>query len=838
SYGVVPFSVNLDARRNALTVDAPALVKPGEVATFKLHSAQPTRAVVFAVDEGILQVARYKLGDPLQFFFRKRMLEVQTAQILDLILPDFEKLAAMTAAPGGDADAAIMKQLNPFKRKRDKPVVYWSGIVDVNGEKDFSYTVPDYFNGKLHVMAVAVSPDRIGTVENATLVRGDFVLSPNVPTTLAPGDVAEVSVGVANNIIGLPKAVPVAVTLKTGPQLQVVGSATQSVDLASMREGVVMFKVKATDRLGSGNLTFNATYADKSAKQGVDLSVRPAAAYRTQVDVGRVDAGKQIDEAGLRSMYDAYASRDAAFSTLPIVLAQGLTSYLVNYQNFCSEQVVSAAIPRLVLPKWPVVPVFAKALQPALSEKAIDNDSALADVLDTLRSRQNSEGGFGVWSATPDSEPFISAYVMNFLLEARDRGVKVPPGMIDAGNKYLLQLASDDGMDSPDKLRQRAYAVYLLTRQGNVTTNSLAAVQKRLQDTAPNTWKDDLAAAWLASSYKLLKQDKEANALMNGPAAELARSASDEPFVHGYYYDPLTRDATVLYLLARHFPERAKALPPRVFENIAWPIAHDEFDTTSAAMTILALDSYATQTAAEVGKLQIAEVHADRNMKQIGVAQANLLQAASWSAAAVKLRFVNLSTLPAWHVASQGGYDRTAPSVAIRNGLEIVRDYTDVNGKLLAQIVVGQEIDVHVKIRATSGAGVANVAIVDLLPGGFEPVIQPPPEPAAASASSDASDASDAGDASSGAGDAATPAWRSPIGLSDSTWQPEFADIREDRVVIYGSASPDVREFVYRIKATNAGIFIVPPAYGEAMYDRTIQARSAGGGTLTVVRAP
>ena len=118
---------------------------------------------MFAVDEGILQVARYKLGDPLKFFFRKRMLEVGTSQILDLILPDFEKLMAM-AAPGGDADDAIGRQLNPFKRKRDKPVVYWSGIVDVNGDTRLSYTVPDYFNGKLRVMAVSVSPD-LGTFE-------------------------------------------------------------------------------------------------------------------------------------------------------------------------------------------------------------------------------------------------------------------------------------------------------------------------------------------------------------------------------------------------------------------------------------------------------------------------------------------------------------------------------------------------------------------------------------------------------------------------------------------------------------------------------------------------
>ncbi|CKS89903.1 Uncharacterised protein [Mycobacterium tuberculosis] len=44
--------------------------------------------MVFAVDEGILQVARYKTPDPLKHFFQKRALEVGTLQTLDLILPE------------------------------------------------------------------------------------------------------------------------------------------------------------------------------------------------------------------------------------------------------------------------------------------------------------------------------------------------------------------------------------------------------------------------------------------------------------------------------------------------------------------------------------------------------------------------------------------------------------------------------------------------------------------------------------------------------------------------------------------------------------------------------
>ncbi|MDS0794573.1 alpha-2-macroglobulin [Burkholderia pseudomultivorans] len=832
SYGVVPFSVNLDARRNALTVDAPALVKPGDTVNFTVHSAKPAKVVVFAVDEGILQVARYKLGDPLKFFFRKRMLEVGTSQILDLILPDFDKLMSM-AAPGGDADDAIGRQLNPFRRKRDKPVVYWSGIVDVNGDTRVSYTVPDYFNGKLRVMAVSVSPDLVGTFEGATTVRGDFVLSPNVPTTLAPGDEADVSVGVANNLTGAGnQPVPVAVTLKTGPQLQVIGAATQNVALAPQHEGVALFRVRATDTLGSGTLSFGARYGAKGAQQNVDVSVRPAAAFRTQLDAGRLEAGKKASVPNLRPMYDAYASRDASMSTAPLVLSEGLSSYLVNFDHYCSEQMVSAVVPRLFASNWLSVRALTSAMHAPEAGADAANANAVAQFFGVLRGRQNAQGGFGLWSATPDADPFVSAYAMHVLIDARERGAAVPKDMLDAGTQYLQKLAANDALGSLDLLRQRAYAVYLLTRLGNVTTNSLATVQKRLQDAYPDAWKNDLAAAWLAASYRLLKQDKEAATLIAGPQALLERRPrADDGYATGYYLDPLTRDASVLYLLAKHFPERARSLSPRAMDNIAAPIVDNRFNTLSSAMTILALDAYAASNASQLDRLAIDEIRAGAATKDVSSIRANLVRSGTWAAGASRVDFVNGSALPAWWVASQSGYDRGTSKQAIRNGLEIVRDYTDKNGKPLDKIVLGQEIDVHLKIRATGSASVGNVAIVDLLPGGFDPVIAPPP----------ATDAQDGSNGDGGDGGASAPAadapWRSPIGVAGSTWQPQFADVREDRVVIYGTATSDVREFVYRIKASNAGRFIVPPAYGESMYDRRLQALAPGGAALTVERA-
>jgi uncharacterized protein YfaS (alpha-2-macroglobulin family) len=821
SYGVAPFRMSRADRRDAISVDVPALIKPGQTATFKLHAEEPAKVVLFAVDEGILQVARYKFGDPLDWFFRKRMLGVSTAQILNLILPDFEKLMAAASTPGGDANAAISRQLNPFRRKKKAPVAYWSGVVDVDREKDFTYKVPDDFNGQLRVMAVAVSPERIGSWQGSTTVRGDFVLSPNAPTTLAPGDEAVIGVGVANNLTDIGKrTVPVTVTLKTGAGLQVQGAATQSVALGSMQEGAVSFKVKATDRLGSAELAFVASYGKHAAKNNTTLSVRPDVAYRVSIDTSRVAPGSRFDFDKLRNLHAPYSQRNAVMSSSPIVLARGLTSFLIDYPNYCTEQIISAAMPRLIVADWPAAQAFVPALRPAFGAKPVSNADALNRFLANLETRQNGAGGFGLWSATPISRPFISDYAMNFLLEARHRGVAVPQDMLDSGNAYLRRLAGDDSLTSLADLRDRAYAIYLLTMQGNVTTNDIASVQKQLDTLFPKRWKDDLAAAWLAGSYKLLQQGNEADRLIAGPLRMLERSNPDAgSFDFAEYYDPAVRDASVMYVLASQFPQHAAALSPRALENLAWPLEHDDYNTLSAAMTLLALDAYAARNARDLDKMAIESVDAKGAATSIGKIAGNLLQADGWNANAAKLRFVNRGNQNAWSVVTQSGYDRAAPTEAIKHGLEVVRDYTDEHGKPLGRIALGQEIEVHIRIRATGSADVDDVVIVDLLPGGFDPVLRVPP-PAGA------------GDAG---GDNGTQAqWTSPIGSGDSTWRPDFADIRGDRVVIYGTATPNVREFTYKIRATSAGTFRMPPIYASAMYRPKVQAEAPGGGTLTV----
>ncbi len=812
SYGTVPFSVNLEKRSNKLTFAAPAKVKPGEVLKIKLTAAQPTRAVVFAVDEGILQVARYQMADPLAHFFQKRSLDVRTSQILDLILPEFKKLM-QAAAPGGDAEGALGKNLNPFKRKRDKPAVYWSGIVDVSGEREFSYTVPDTFNGSLRLMAVAVNDQSIGTLSDKTLVQGDFVLSPNAPLAVAPGDEFEVSVGVANNVAGSGKAAPVSVSLKASPHLEIVGADTQALTIGERKESVAIYRLKAktgaASRLGSATLAFSVQLKDqpeKSAKLSTDLSVRPAGPYYTQVTVGSFTGSQEV--AIKREVFGEYRKGEAAVSALPLVIANGLTAYLDNFPHMCTEQITSRAMPAVILGQRPEFGARDAKDQSAKVEKSF------ADAIAVLRSRQNAEGGFGLWTASVEADEYASVYAIHLLLEARERGMNVPTDMMAKSNAWLQQLAASPARDLWD-VRTRAYAVYLLTRQSTITTAYLAALRETLDKKYAGVWEKDSAAVFMAASYKLMKDDRLAGKLMDEPIALLSKRG--EPYRYERYYDNTIRDAQTLYIASKHFPERARKLDFATMGSMVKTIQDGRFNTHSAAYVILALDAYASTIDSKVaGKLSIAEIGRDGKAQALAL-PANLLPRVSFADTAAKLKFGNDSGLTTYFAVAESGFDRTPPMTELKSGMEIVREYLDGQGNPIGNVKVGDEITVRLRFRAIGRDYVPSAALVDLLPGGFEPVLNPTVAPVLATESKK------------------KPGYVDRLGNVGS-WAVDYSDVREDRVVLYGRVNASVAEYRYRIRATNVGTFVVPPAYGESLYERDVQARSLPG-KITVERA-
>lgn len=810
SYGVQPFSIDVDARRNEVKVEAPSLVKPGETVKMRYSTARRSRIVVFAVDEGILQVAGYRAPDPLGHFFQKRALEVSTTQILDLILPEFRHLG-LSAAPGGDAEGLLGKHLNPFRRKGEKPVAYWSGIVDADSiPRELEYTVPDYFNGTLRIMAVAVTDDRVGVHDSRTLVRGDFVLSPNAPTTVTPGDEFDVSLGIANNVVGSGADARIEVALETDRGLEIVGETRQQVAIAEGREGSTRFRLRARDELGPSVLKFSARTTSSTPGNGarqIDLSIRPATPYMTQLKAGVLTRGEREVKVE-RILYPQHRKLQTGISVLPTQFAHGFISYLANYPYACTEQIVSQAMPAVLL-----------GARPEFGYVRAEPGADVGALIGELRSRQNDAGAYRLWPGGDQIVEFVSLYAQHLLIEAGERGHAVPADLTENGNEYLRTVAARDGNNLTDE-RQSAYAIYLLTRQGQRMTAEIAAQRKRLNERYRGQWDQDLTAAWLAAALDLMKQDREAEQLI---ASIKFGTGTDSEI----YNDAMTRDALLLFVSSRHFPERVRRIPAEVTATLAQRINEGYYHSLSSGTTLLALDAYASAVDSANANLSIAEVLKDRRVQALALPD-ELFPKVGFTDQATALRFGNDAGIPAFYSIEQSGFDRAAPNSGIKQGLEVIREYTDSSGKPLTSIAMGQQIDVRLKFRGLKADYIGSIALVDLLPGGFELVV--PTQASEVTFAEAASDESDAGDS----GEMGYAGWQCQICVARQAML-EYADMREDRVVFYVAANRDVQEIVYRIKATNVGTYNVPPAYGEAMYDRSVLARSTAG-KLTVSR--
>ena len=282
-----------------------------------------------------------------------------------------------------------------------------------------------------------------------------------------------------------------------------------------------------------------------------------------------------------RDLYSEQRKVEAAVSTVPLVWGQGLTAFLENYAYTCTEQLVSKGMSALILTSRPEFGAINRR-----------DTLPLDATFSALRSRANDQGGLGLWSSSPQTAEFATVYAAHFLVEARERGQTIPADVLVNLNEWLTRFASTPASTLGDA-RLRAYAVYLLARQGIKPTAALSNVEQELTRRYPQTWPTDLAAAYLASTYRLMQRNDDADRIMKNVPWSRRRGIGDE-----IYYDAVVHDAQLLYLIARHFPSAWAR-----YRRDCWsPRRRDQRQPgrpLSAAYTLLALDAYAKSRPAQ-----------------------------------------------------------------------------------------------------------------------------------------------------------------------------------------------------------------------------------------------
>ena len=223
-------------------------------------------------------------------------------------------------------------------------------MIDVGpGGRELRYTVPDYFNGKLRIVAIAVSPQRVGVAEGGD--RSEGQLHPHAQRARHGGARRRIHRSASASSTTRRRQGPIRVERRSA-ELSPDGPASVDLQIADKKEGAAEFRFKANAMLGAASLKFIARRGRAESHIEESVSVRPPVAYRTQLTLGRFE--RRADRAAdARSLSANIATWTLPSPSLPLVWGQGLIAYLDAYPYPCTEQLVSKGMAALLLASRP-----------------------------------------------------------------------------------------------------------------------------------------------------------------------------------------------------------------------------------------------------------------------------------------------------------------------------------------------------------------------------------------------------------------------------------------------------------------------------------------------------
>jgi uncharacterized protein YfaS (alpha-2-macroglobulin family) len=770
SYAVRPFFVSQSEYENKIELKTPQTVIPGEEFEVEYKLSSPAKILLYAVDEGILQFARYRTPNPISHFIPKRALEVDTFQILDLILPDYGIVSDLISV-GGDEDVGLGKFKNPFSRKKKAPMTYWSGIIPsgaTNGK--IKIPVPEYYNGTIRIIAINASENKLGMSEVKTIAQSDLVIEPQMPYFVAPNDEFEVGATIANTLKDSGDKVPVKISVDLTKGLQLVGNQSADLNIPANTDKAVKFKIKALQHLGEQQVIFKAEGLGKLFKADETISLRPASVVRTTIQTGSVISTdnqatqKEIDIR--RALFKENSERRVSVSSSPLTFIEALNTYLKSYPYGCTEQLVSTAFPAVLF-----------AGDPDFDTNQDDLNRYMKRALHAITTRQRADGSIGLWDSISESDPLFSLYALHFLIEARDNGFSIPDETFSRLNNWSKELYISRSYDQLMQLAQ-SYALYLQARQGERITKYATSLVTELDRQWKDSWRQTASAVFLAGTFKLLQMDREATSL-NIKTDKVWNSKFNWPLNDA----PLFLSVKT-YILAKHFAEdNLKDLEENLI-NLGDYVNTEANNSFSSGFSILALDAYsnAMQT---VNNSSIGAVANNANVSLSG----NRILSGLLDNNVNKVLLSNKQG-SLFYQLSETGAD-LGEIKDYQNEMSINRELRNDQKELISKLDLSQKLEVSLFINAQRELN--NIAVVELLPGGFE------------------IDLSEEGLGS-----------RKSLEQKPNTWNPEYIDIQEDRIIFYGDLPKDTVTFTYRLKPLSKGKFVFPAPFAEGMYDRKV----------------
>ncbi|SDB91503.1 alpha-2-macroglobulin [Williamwhitmania taraxaci] len=770
-YGIVPLEVIDPKTKLTPQIQMAESLKPEqEVAiTVSEKDGKPMTYTIAVVDEGLLDITRFKTPDAWSNFYAKEALGVKSFDLYDDIIGAFGGEMARLLSLGGDEALKAEEDGNAI---RFKPVVKFMGPFTLKGGKaTHKFRMPNYV-GSVRTMIVAANKGAYGFAEKATPVKQALMVMATLPRVLGPAE--EVLLPV--NVFAMEKSVKqVSIKVKTSSLLQIVGNNSQNITFDKPGDKVVFFRLKARPSVGNAKVEVYANGAGNKSTYTIDMQIRNANVPMAKVTDMELAPGKSWNNTFQPFGIAGTNKVSVELSAIPPINLGERLDYLISYPHGCVEQTTSGAFPQLYLAKLISLP----------KDKAERTEVNVKYGIDRLMQFQTVDGGFMYWPGSyRTADDWSTSYVGHFLLEAKKMGYSVPDQMLSKWKEYQTTTARRWTSDATYRYTELAqsYRLYTLALAGSPELGAMNKLKEIKDLSIQSQWR-------LAAAYALAgKRDV---------ATQMIASLPDRIPVYrewSYTYGSDFRDRAMILETLTELDKTAQAAS--VAKELAVEMNSNRWmSTQETAYSLMAIAKYQGNAKGEKGlKASITingkqeSIDSDLSMVDQSIAikessNALLVNNRSKGMLFVKLREVGVP-LPGEEAATRSNINMT------------VRFLRDGNSIDVSRLKQGTEFMVEVTL---THPGVMReykeLALTEVFPSGWEirNTRMEGNEPSLGSAASD------------------------------------YQDYRDDRVMTYFGLRPgETKRYVLMVTATYAGKFYFPGAYCEAMYDNTISAKEKG----------
>lgn len=775
-YGVVPFTVTSPESHLTPVIQSPAELKPDASYTISVSekNGKEMAYTLAIVDEGLLDLTRFRTPEPWKAFNAREALGVNTWDLYNYVVGAYGGRIEQLFSIGGDD--ALNKGPKAIVN-RFKPVVRFDGpfLLKKGKTARHTYQMPNY-NGRVKIMVVAGNGEAYGHADKSVMVRKPVMLLGTLPRVIGVGEemVVPATVFATEDGVGA-----VNVSIACSSNMEVVGEATRSLSFERKGDQQASFRIRVKKNPGIGKVTITATGKGDKSVYETELEIRTVRRPQVKVTAATLEAGKSWKETVAMPGATGTNQLTLEVSDIAPVNLSSRLSYLLGYPHGCLEQITSKGFPQL----------YISSFTDLTPQQAKSTEEAVKEVIRRLRSYQTVDGAFAYWPGGTSSNGWGTVYATHFLLEASKKGYLVPEAMKQSVLNNLRRVArnwkpaTSYYMDSEETTQ--AYRLYVLALAGSPEMGAMNRLKEMKDLASMSRWS-------LASAYALVGREDVAQDLISKTTAlPSGYSEYDETFGSD------VRDQSI-QLMTLCLLDKGKEAATLVEELSKQLSSDDRLSTQSTAFALVALSDYLAKyrvdgvmdfTYACGGK--DGQVKTDKN-----IWSETLLDKAGTSAS-VELKNTGKSTLFARIITE--GIPEQGEEKAYANGVSLAVSYVDLNGRPVnvAQLEQGTNFSAVVTVKNPSARGYNNLVLSEIFPAGWEIL---------------------------------NTRFLNGAATDSLTAGVNYQDIRDDRVYSYIDRLPAGSQVTVKINlcAVYPGRFYLPPVYCEAMYDYLIRANTAG----------